>query len=123
MAKGYSARRGFTKGGVSVKQQAMQQQLYQMQQQMTKKQEEVEAMTFTSSVGGGAVVATANGKKELTELTIKPETVDPEEVELLQDLIKSAVNEALRQAEDTMNASMEAFQSGISSLGIDTSGF
>ncbi|MBQ9648443.1 MAG: YbaB/EbfC family nucleoid-associated protein [Oscillospiraceae bacterium] len=121
MAKGYSARRGFSNGsGASMKQAAMQQQLMKMQEDMAKKQQEVEEKTFTVSVGGGAVSATVNGKKEVTALAIKPEAVDPEDVEMLQDLVMSAVNEALRQAEDAMSASMNALTSslGLGGLGI-----
>lgn len=121
MAKGYSARRGFSNGsGASMKQQAMQQQLMKMQEDMAKKQQEVEEKTFTASVGGGAVTATVNGKKELTALVIKPEAVDPEDVEMLQDMVISAVNEGLRQAEEAMSAGMNALTSslGLGGLGI-----
>ncbi len=120
MAKGYSARRGFSNGsGASMKQAAMQQQLMKMQEDMAKKQQEVEEKTFTASVGGGAVSATVNGKKEVTALAIKPEAVDPEDVEMLQDLVISAVNEALRQADEAMSASMNALTSslGLGGLG------
>ena len=121
MAKGYSARRGFSNGsGASMKQAAMQQQIMKMQEDMAKKQQEVEEQSFTASVGGGAVSATVNGKKELTALTIKPEAADPDDVEMLQDMVISAVNEALRQAEDAMSASMNALTSslGLGGLGI-----
>ena len=121
MAKGYSARRGFSNGnGASMKQAAMQQQLMKMQEDMAKKQQEVEEKSFTASVGGGAVSATVNGKKEVTALTIKPEAVDPEDVEMLQDLVISAVNEALRQAEEAMSASMNALTNslGLGGLGL-----
>ena len=121
MAKGYSARRGFSGGtGASMKQAAMQQQIMKMQEDMASKQREVEEKSFTASVGGGAVSATVNGKKEVTALTIKPEAVDPEDVEMLQDMVISAVNEALRQAEEAMNASMNALTSslGLGGLGL-----
>ena len=121
MAKGYSARRGFSNGsGASMKQAAMQQQIMKMQEDMAKKQQEVEEKSFTASVGGGAVSATVNGKKELTALTIKPEAADPDDVEMLQDMVISAVNEALRQAEDAMSASMNALTSslGLGGLGL-----
>lgn len=121
MAKGYSARRGFSNGsGASMKQAAMQQQIMKMQEDMAKKQQEVEEKTFSASVGGGAVSATVNGKKELTALVIKPEAVDPDDVEMLQDLVISAVNEALRQAEDAMSTSMNALTSslGLGGLGL-----
>ena len=113
MAKGYSARRGFSNGsGQMLKQQQMQQQIMKMQEDMQKAQQEVEEKTFSASVGG-VVSATVNGKKEVTAITIKPEAVDPEDVEMLQDLILSAVNEALRQAEDAMSGKMNALTSGL----------
>ena len=113
MAKGYSARRGFSNGaGQAAQQMQMQQKLMQMQQEMAKAQQEVEEATFTASVGGGAVSAAANGKKEITALTIKPEAVDPE------DLVISAVNEALRQADDAMSSRMNSFTSGLNIPGL-----
>ena len=113
MAKGYSARRGFT-GGAGM----MQQKIMKMQQDMAKAQEEVEQTQFTASVGGGVVTAVVSGKKELTSLTIKPDAVDPEDVEMLQDLVISAVNEALRQADDAMSNSMNALTGGLNIPGL-----
>ena len=113
MAKGYSARGGFSGGGSAMRQQQMQQKLLQMQQDMAAAQEAVENASFTASVGGGVVQATVSGKKELTALTVKPEAVDPEDVEMLQDLVISAVNEALRQADEAMNSSMQSFTGGL----------
>ena len=119
MAKGYSARRGFSNGsGQMLKQQQMQQQIMKMQEDMQKAQQEVEEKTFSASVGGGVVSAEVNGKKEVTNIT--PEAVDPEDVEMLQDLIISAVNEALRQAEEAMDGKMNALTSG---LGLSGFGF
>ena len=119
MAKGYSARRGFSNGaGQMMKQQQMQQQLMKMQEDMQKAQQEVEERSFSASVGGGAVSATVNGRKEVTAISIQPEAVDPGDVELLQDLIISAVNEALRQAEDAMSGRMNAFTSGLGLGGV-----
>ena len=110
MAKGYSARRGFSNGsGQMLKQQQMQQQIMKMQEDMQKAQQEV---------GGGVVSAEVNGKKEVTNITIKPEAVDPEDVEMLQDLIISAVNEALRQAEEAMDGKMNALTSGLGLSGL-----
>ena len=108
MAKGYSARGGFGNSGGNMmrQQQQMQQKLMKMQQEMAKAQEDVENSSFTASVGGGVVTATVNGKKMLTDLVIKPEAVDAEDVEMLQDLVVSAVNEALRQAGDAMEKGM-----------------
>ena len=113
MAKGYSARGGFSGGGSAMRQQQMQQKLLKMQQDMAAAQEAVENASFTASVGGRVVQATVSGKKELTALTVKPEAVDPEDVEMLQDLVISAVNEALRQADEAMNSSMQSFTGGL----------
>ena len=112
---GYSARRGFTNGKVSgaARQAELQQRIAQMQEQMTQTQEAVEAQEFTASVGGGAVSAKVNGKKEVLSVTIKPEAVDPEDVEMLQDLVVSAVNEALRQAGEAMDNGMNALTGGM----------
>ena len=98
----------------------MQQKLLKMQQDMAAAQEAVENASFTASVGGGVVQATVSGKKELTALTVKPEAVDPEDVEMLQDLVVSAVNEALRQANDAMENSMNGVTGGLdlSSFGL-----
>ena len=123
MAKGYSARRGFSNGsGAAMKQAAMQQQLMKMQEDMAKQQQEVEEKTFSASVGGGAVSATVNGKKEVTALTIKPEAVDPEDVEMLQDMVISAVNEAIHQADEAMEASMNALTNAFNLGGINIPG-
>ena len=112
---GYSARRGFTSGRPTgaQRQMEMQQKLQEMQAQMAATQESVEAQEFTASVGGGVVEAKVNGKKEVLSVTIKPEAVDPEDVEMLQDLVVSAVNEALRQAESAMNEAMEKLTGGL----------
>lgn len=112
---GYSARRGFTNGKVSGAQRQMelQQKIAQMQEQMAAAQENVEAQEFTASVGGGAVEAKVNGKKEVVSVTIQPEAVDPEDVEMLQDLVVSAVNEALRQAGDAMEKGMSGVTGGL----------
>ena len=113
MAKGYSARGGFSGGGSAMRQQQMQQKLLKMQQDMAAAQEAVENASFTASVGGGVVQATVSGKKELTALTVKPEAVDPEDVEMLQDLVVSAVNEALRQAGEAMEQGMNNVTGGL----------
>ena len=119
---GYSARRGFTSGNMKAtgaqRQAAVQQQIAQMQEAMNAAQTEVENRSFTASVGGGAVEAVANGKKELTALTIKPEAADPEDVEMLQDLVVSAVNEALRQAGDAMDKAMDSVTGGLNLGGL-----
>lgn len=120
MAKGYSARGGFSGGNNMMRQQQqMQQKLLKMQQDMAKAQEEVENSSFNASVGGGVVQATVNGKKELTSLIIKPEAVDAEDVEMLQDLVISAVNEALRQADSAMENSMSSLTGGLNIPGFN----
>ena len=119
---GYSARRGFSSGSMKAtgaqRQAEVQQKIAQMQEAMNTVQEEVEARSFTASVGGGAVEAVANGRKELVSLTIKPEAVDPEDVEMLQDLVVSAVNEALRQAGDAMDKAMDSITGGLNLGGL-----
>ena len=119
---GYSARRGFSSGSMKAtgaqRQAEVQQKIAQMQEAMNTAQEEVEARSFTASVGGGAVEAVASGKKELVSLTIKPEAVDPEDVEMLQDLVVSAVNEALRQAGDAMDKAMDSITGGLNLGGL-----
>lgn len=119
---GYSARRGFTNGKISgaARQTELQQKIAAMQEKMTEAQDAVEAQEFTASVGGGVVEAKVNGKKEVLSVTIKPEAVDPEDVEMLQDLVVSAVNEALRQANDAMENSMNGVTGGLdlSSFGL-----
>jgi len=119
MAKGYSARGGFGGSqGQMMRQQQLQMKIAQMQQQMEDAQHKVEEQSFTASVGGGAVSATVSGKKELTSLTLKPEVVDPEDLEMLQDLVVSAVNEALRQADEAMSNSMNSLTGGLGIPGL-----
>ena len=114
---GYSARRGFSSGSMKTtnvqRQQEMQQKLAQMQEAMASAQEAVEAQTFTATAGGGAVEASVNGKKEVLAVTIQKEAVDPEDVEMLQDLVVSAVNEALRQAGEAMERRMGDVTGGL----------
>ena len=114
---GYSARRGFTNGNMKMtgaqRQAEMQARIQQMQEQVNAAQEAVENQEFTASVGGGVVEAKVNGKKEVVSVAIKPEAVDPEDVEMLQDLVVSAVNEALRQAGEAMDKSIEQATGGL----------
>jgi len=119
MAKG-----GFPKGmsyggGNMMRQQAqMQQKIIKMQQEMAKAQEQVENTVFTATVGGGTVKASVNGKKELVELVIAPDALSPEDAEMVQDMVISAVNEALRQAEEAMNKSVESLTGGLNIPGL-----
>ena len=115
---GYSARRGFSNGSMrptgAQRQAEMQQKIAEMQAAMTNAQETVEAQEFTASVVGGVVgEARVNGKKEVLSVTIKPEAVDPEDAGMLKDLVVSAVNEALRQAGDAMEKSMDSVTGGL----------
>ena len=112
---GYSARRGFTNGKISgaARQAELQQKIADMQEKMTEAQNAVEAQEFSASVGGGVVEAKVNGKKEVISIHIEPEAVDPEDVEMLQDLVVSAVNEALRQAGEAMDKSMDGITGGL----------
>ena len=111
MAKGFGGRGGMGMGGgINMN---MIKQAQKMQQDMLKMQEELEVKQYEAAAGGGVVKAVVNGKHEVVSLTIDPEAVDPEDVEMLQDLVISAVNEALRQADEAMNSSMQSFTGGL----------
>ena len=84
-------------GGGGMSQSNMMKQAQKMQEDLQKMQEQLEASSFTAAAGGGAVTATVSGKHELTALEIEPDAVDPEDVEMLQDMIIAAVNEAMRK--------------------------
>lgn len=101
---------------------SMMRQAQKMQEEMAKAQEELAVTEYSASVGGGAVEATVTGKKELKALTIKPEVVDPEDIEMLQDLVISAVNEALRHAEEDNNSRMEKITGGLNMSGLGSLG-
>ena len=104
MAKGFNSRGiGGMGGGFNMN---MIKQAQKMQQDMQKMQEELENKEYTAQAGGGVVSATVSGKHELKSLAIDPEAVDPEDVEMLQDLIVAAVNEAMRTAASAAAASM-----------------
>ena len=93
-------------------------QAQKMQEQMAKMQEEMETKTFSAEVGGGAVSATVNGKKELQEIILKEEAVDPDDIEMLQDLIVAAVNEAMRKADKDSETQMNSLTGGINIPGL-----
>lgn len=103
-------------GGGNMQQLARQAQ--KLQQQMQKMQEEIEAREFEASAGGGMATAKVNGKKELLSIEIKPEAVDPDDIEMLQDLIVAAVNEALKQAGDAMEQGMGRMTGGLGMPGL-----
>ncbi|MCI2106016.1 MAG: YbaB/EbfC family nucleoid-associated protein [Intestinimonas sp.] len=108
MAKGFGGRSGM--GGINMN---MIKQAQKMQQDMTKMQQELEEKEYTAQAGGGVVSATVTGKRELVSLTIAPEAVDPEDVEMLQDLIVAAVNEAIRSAADDAATTMQKLTGGL----------
>lgn len=95
---------GFQAGGMN--QASMMKQAQKMQEELMRVQQELEAATYTAASGGGAVNATVSGKHELTALEIAPDAVDPEDVEMLQDLIIAAVNEAMRQVDEASSSGM-----------------
>jgi DNA-binding YbaB/EbfC family protein len=91
----------------------LQRMAQQMQQEMLRIQSELEAATVTGSAGGGVVNATVTGKQELVSLTIDPSAVDPSDVEMLQDLVVAAVNDALRASRDLAEQKMAAVTGGL----------
>ena len=109
MAKG--GFRGGAYGGMN--QMQMMKQAQKMQQDLLKMQEELEKAQYTATAGGGVVTATVSGKRELLSLEIDPDAVDPEDVEMLQDMIIAAVNEALRKGEEASNAGMSKLTGGL----------
>lgn len=96
----------------------MMKQIQEMQNNIARVQEEVENSEFTSSVGGGAVEITVNGKNEVTAVKLQPEIVDPEDIEMLEDLIMSAFNESVRKAAEAMEQGMEQAKGGLSIPGL-----
>ena len=113
MAKG--GFRGMPGGG---NQAAMMRQVQKMQQDMLRMQEEMENKTYTAAAGGGVVKATVNGKHQVVDLLIDPEAVDPEDVEMLQDMIIAAVNEAMRTADTDAANNMSRLTGGLNLGGL-----
>ena len=114
MAKG--GFRGGMPGGMN--QAAMLKQAQKIQQEMLRMQAEQEAKTFTAKAGGGMVAATVNGKHEMVNLEINPEAVDPDDVEMLQDMIIAAVNEAMRAADAEAANNMSRLTGGLNLGGL-----
>ena len=112
------ARGGFPGMGMGGNMQQLARQAQKLQQQMTKVQEELDAREYEATSGGGMVTAKVSGKKELLELTIKPEAVDPDDVEMLQDMVMAAVNEALRTATETADREMGKLIGGMNLGGL-----
>ena len=111
MAKGFGGRPGM--GGMGGINMNMIKQAQKMQQDMQRMQAELEEKEYSPQAGGGVGEAVVTGKRVLKSLTVDPEAVDPEDVEMLQDLIVAAVNEALRTAEQDMAASMQSITGGL----------
>ena len=114
MAKG--GFRGGMPGGMN--QAAMMKQAQKLQQEMIRMQQEQEAKTFTAKAGGGMVSATVSGKHELVGLEINPEAVDPDDVDMLQDMIIAAVNEAMRTADTDAANNMSRLTGGMNLGGL-----
>lgn len=110
MAKG-----GFPRGmgGMGGNMNQMIKQAQKMQEQLAKMQEDMENQIIEASSGGGVVTVVVNGKKELQSVKINPEAVDPDDVEMLEDLICAAVNEAMRKADEKSNAEMSKITGGM----------
>ena len=100
-------------GGQGGGQMAMMKRIQEMQAQMEAKQQEIEASEFTASAGGGAVEVTVTGAHEVKNINLQPDVVDPEDIEMLSDLLIAATNEAMRKADDAMEQAMGAFKSGL----------
>ena len=113
MAKG-----GFRCMPGGMNQAAMMKQAQKMQQEMLRMQEEMENKTYTAAAGGGMVTAEVSGKHQLVNLTIKEEAVDPDDVDMLQDMIIAAVNEAMRTADNDAANNMSRLTGGLNLGGL-----
>ncbi len=100
-------------GGGPTNQKDLMRQAQKMQEQFAKTQAELEEREFTASSGGGMVEVVMNGKKELKSLVIKPEVVDPDDIEMLQDLVTAAVNEVIREVETISNDEIGKITGGL----------
>ena len=112
------ARRGGFPGGMPGNMNNLMKQAQKMQEDITRVQEEIEAKEFTKQVGGGAMELVMTGDKKLKSVTLKPEAVDPDDIEMLQDLIISGVNEIIQDIEDYGAAEMEKVTGGVSLPGL-----
>ena len=118
MGKGMRAGKKPSVGGGGGSMQKQLQQMQAMQRKMEALQAEIEEKELTTTAGGGAVTVTVNGKKEVTRLELKPEIVDPDDIEMLQDLIMVAVNEGIRQIEELANNEMGKLTGGLNIPGL-----
>ena len=105
-------------GGGAQNMNQMIKQAQKMQDQITELQDDIEARDFSATAGGSAVEVVLTGKKTIKSLTLKPEVVDPEDIEMLQDLIISAVNEAVNNIENTTESEMSKITGGVSLPGL-----
>ena len=110
MAKGFGGRMPGMGGGMNMN---MLKQAQKMQQDMMRMQQELQEKEYQAAAGGGVVSATVNGKHELKNLVIDPEAVDPEDVEMLQDMIVAAVNEAMRSVDADAAGTMSKLTGGL----------
>lgn len=118
MGRGMKAGKKPSAGGPKGGMKGQMAQIQAMQNRMQKAQEDIEAKEVETSAGGGAVSVKVNGKKELVAVNLKPEVVDPDDIEMLQDLIMVAVNEAMRQIDEISEAEMSKVTGGISIPGL-----
>ena len=96
----------------------MMKQMKKMQEQMLKAQQDLAEKTVEGSAGGGVVVAVATGQKKISSITIKPEAVDLDDIDMLQDLVMTAVNDAISKAEELANKDMSKFTAGMNIPGL-----
>ena len=111
------ARGGFRGGYGGMNQANMMKQAQKMQRQMEEAQKELEEKEVTAAAGGGAVEVTVSGKHEITKVKLSPEVVDPDDIEMLEDLIMAATNEAYRQLDEFSQSSMAKITGGMGGLG------
>lgn len=104
---------GFPGGAMPGNMSNLMKQAQRMQKQMEEQQKELEEKEFTASAGGGAVEVIISGKKEIKKVSLKPEVVDPDDIEMLEDLIMAATNEAIRQVEEYSQESMAKITGGL----------
>ncbi len=107
------AKRGGFSGGMPGNMANLMKQAQKMQRQMEEQQKELESREFTATAGGGAVEVTVSGKKELLKIALQEEVVDPEDIEMLEDLIVAAVNEALGKVDEVTASNMSKFTGGM----------
>lgn len=107
------AKRGGFSGGMPGNMNNLMKQAQRMQKQMEEKTKELEEKEWETSAGGGAVTVKISGKKEIVAVTIDKDVVDPDDVEMLEDLVRAAVNEAIRTVEEETNAAMSTVTGGL----------